>query len=74
MNGYIKSLNAAEYFGFIESEKADFFFHKSALVNEEGWDELVRDFKAEKNILVEFDNGYSPRGPRAMRVKRMDII
>lgn len=68
--GYIKSLNLEKFYGWIESEEVDFFFHKSTFQGD--WEKLARDWRSEENIGVMFENGYSSKGPRAENVIRIE--
>ena len=64
MNGTIKTLRADKGFGFIRSaEGRDIFFHQSAIFGE-GIDML------REGDSVEFEIEDSPKGPRAVSVRR----
>ena len=60
--GAIKKLIAEKGFGFIEGERGDIFFHRSAVV--EATFETLREGQ-----LVEYEEGRGPKGPRAENVK-----
>ena len=60
--GTIRKLIMDKGFGFIQGEKGDLFFHHSSV---EGTTfEELREGQA-----VEFEEGRSPKGPRAENVK-----
>ncbi len=60
--GTIKKLIANKGFGFIEGEKGEIFFHHSAL---EGT--TIEDLS--EGQQVEYEEGRSPKGPRAENVR-----
>lgn len=60
--GTIKKLIANKGFGFIEGEKGEIFFHHSAL---EGT--TIEDLS--EGQQVEYEEGPSPKGPRAENVR-----
>jgi CspA family cold shock protein len=63
MTGKIRTLNAGKGFGFITSDEGpDYFFHRSALKNL-SFDQLY------EGMVVNFEVGDSPRGPRAENVE-----
>jgi CspA family cold shock protein len=63
--GTIKKIVADRGFGFITGEDGkDYFFHRDALEASLVFERLVGDEK------VEFDAQSSPRGPRAINVRR----
>lgn len=72
LKGIIKSLNDKKKFGFIKCGGNEYFFHREDFQGY--WDDLVNDFEAfnKKKIEVEFEEVYSPKGPRASNVKRLD--
>lgn len=63
MTGTIRSLNMQKRFGFIRASDGDYFFHSSALVNE--------DFeKLGLGMLVSFEPKMGDKGKRAENVMR----
>jgi CspA family cold shock protein len=60
--GTIRKLIMDKGFGFIQGEKGDLFFHHSSV--EGATFEELREGQA-----VEFEEGRSPKGPRAENVK-----
>jgi CspA family cold shock protein len=60
--GTIKTLTT-KGFGFIDTEKGDLFFHKSALEGGASYEQL------QEGQRVEFVEGRGPKGPRAESVK-----
>lgn len=60
--GAIKKLIANKGFGFIEGEKGEIFFHHSAL---EGT--TIENLREGQH--VEYEEGRSPKGPRAENVR-----
>jgi cold shock protein len=60
--GTIRKLIMDKGFGFIQGEKGDLFFHHSSV--EETTFEQLHEGQA-----VEFQEGRSPKGPRAENVK-----
>ncbi|HLA83860.1 MAG TPA: cold shock domain-containing protein [Thermoguttaceae bacterium] len=60
--GTIRKLIMDKGFGFIQGEKGDLFFHHSSV--EDATFEELREGQA-----VEFEEGRSPKGPRAENVK-----
>jgi CspA family cold shock protein len=60
--GRIKKLLADKGFGFIEGERGDIFFHRTALVD-------TTMEALQEGQLVEYDEGRGPKGPRAENVK-----
>lgn len=73
MIGHIKSISDKAY-GFIRVGKDnDYFFHKNDFNG--FWIDLYNDYKLLKigeKIEVEFEEGYSPKGPCAFNVRRLD--
>ena len=60
--GTIKKLIADKGFGFIEGDRGELFFHRSAV--EDGGFESLREGQT-----VEYTEGRGPKGPRAETVK-----
>ncbi|MBC8872507.1 MAG: cold shock domain-containing protein [Planctomycetes bacterium] len=60
--GTIKKLISDKGFGFIEGERGDIFFHRTALVGTTM--EELREGQA-----VEYEEGSGPKGPRAENVQ-----
>jgi CspA family cold shock protein len=60
--GTIKKIMVDKGFGFITTEKGDYFFHETA-VHGVAFDDL------RVGQVVEFVEGQGPKGPRAEQVK-----
>jgi CspA family cold shock protein len=60
--GTIRKLVMDKGFGFIQGDKGDLFFHHSS-VQDTSFEEL------QEGQAVEFEEGTSPKGPRAENVK-----
>lgn len=60
--GTIKKLISEKGFGFIEGERGELFFHRSA-VEGTSFDQL------REGQTVEFTEGRGPKGPRAENVR-----
>lgn len=60
--GTIKKLISDKGFGFIEGERGDIFFHRTALID-------VAMEQLREGQTVEYDEGQGPKGPRAENVK-----
>lgn len=67
MFGKVTSLNTKKMFGFIKTEKADYFFHKDDC--DLHWADLVQDFEDDKVIEVEFEPIRTEKGLRAESVR-----
>ena len=71
MQGIIKKIVVKKYFGFIKADKYEYFFHKDDFKGH--WDDLINDYETHGGIIpVEFEVKASPKGPRAIDVKRTD--
>lgn len=67
MNGRIKNIHEDKNFGFIRGEdNKEYFFHRTALVNDTDWNECSRD----RNVT--FIPTTSTKGFRAEEVMVMD--
>ena len=63
MNGKIARIVAEKNFGFITgTDGVDYFFHKSALINESSFDKHL------EKRSVTFEAGEATKGPRAESV------
>ena len=62
MQGKIKWFSEKRGFGFIESEGKDFFVHKSA---------IQKNLKLEKGDKVVFEVQESPKGAKAVKVRKI---
>jgi cold shock CspA family protein len=72
MQGTLKTVFRNNGFGFIESGRLEYFFHKS---NFDGhWEDLCDDY--EKNVQVElsFVEVQGERGPRAEEVRVLRTV
>ena len=64
MTGTVRTIHYDKQFGFIQTPKGDFFFHRSAVNPPESFTEL------QVGTEVEFDaSPNSPKGPRAENVR-----
>lgn len=72
MTGRIKNVNSQGY-GFIETkDKIDFFFHFTEYQGD--WKQLLKMYVSQEKLPVEFDNDPdAPQGPRALRVKLVNM-
>lgn len=66
MFGKVTSLNTKKMYGFIKTDKADYFFHRDDFDGH--WVELVEDFENDKVIEVEFEPKRTDKGLRAESV------
>jgi len=79
MKGFVKRIIGQKGFGFIESNRKEYFFHKQEFNGH--WDDLVDDHEglsAEKKartepIEVEFEAVTTSKGLRATNVRRIDF-
>ncbi|MQY58920.1 MAG: cold-shock protein [Clostridia bacterium] len=63
MEGIVKWFDSKRGFGFIESEGKDYFVHR--------WD-IEENSKIEKGDKVSFEPEESPRGIKAVKVRKID--
>jgi len=70
MLGKIKKVNEEKAYGFIETGKADYFFHKDDFDGH--WNDLIADFFRNIIIEVEFEPTRTEKGLRAAEVRRVD--
>jgi len=69
MLGEIRKLVEDKQYGFIKTEKADYFFHRSDFDGH--WEDLVDDVN--KGVVeVEFEPTRTEKGLRAAEVRRTD--
>jgi cold shock CspA family protein len=66
MNGIVKSINRDKLFGFISPDSGpQYFFHRSDLVDELGWTNILKGISSGYTIRVSFTPVQTPKGPRA---------
>lgn len=70
MTGYISNLVKDKGYAFVKSDSKDYFLHRTEFSGH--WDDLVTDVQAGKPVTIEFEEGKSPKGPRAINAKRSD--
>jgi cold shock CspA family protein len=70
MEGTLKTLNREKRYGFIKSDKADYFFHRDDFDGH--WEDLADDYDAEQQIKLEFEPTRTSKGLRAEEVRRLD--
>jgi cold shock CspA family protein len=66
MVGKLKTLNSEKSYGFIKGDTADYFFHRSDFDGH--WQDLVEDWDANKEIMLEFEPKKTDKGLRAENV------
>lgn len=69
MRGTVRKIVAEKNYGFIKTDKTDYFFHKSAFDGH--WDDLCVDAESH-DIEVEFEPTRTDKGLRAEEVRRVD--
>lgn len=70
MRGTLRKLVSEKKYGFIKTEKTDYFFHKE---NFDGhWDDLATDHENGIEITMEFEPIRTDKGLRAEEVRRVD--
>lgn len=70
MFGTIKTIDkVGRTFGFIESPRADYFFHKTDFDGH--WVDLLEDYDNDVEIQVEFEPKRTDKGLRAESVRRI---
>lgn len=67
MFGKVQNLNKQKMFGFIKTDKADYFFHKDDC--DLHWADLVQDYENDCLIEVEFEPTRTDKGLRATSVR-----
>jgi cold shock CspA family protein len=70
MLGTLKNLNHMKGYGFIKSDKADYFFHRDSFDGH--WKDLCDDYDLDKEIELEFEPTRTDKGLRAEEVRRTD--
>ena len=70
MKGIVKNVVANRNFGFIRCSGVEYFFHRDDFTG--FWPDLVEDINAKAKVEVEFESQDSPKGPRAINVRRTD--
>lgn len=70
MLGTIKNIVVKRAFGFIKSDRQEYFFHRDDFNGH--WDDLVNDWNNKDVVPVEFEVKQSDKGPRASNVRRTD--
>lgn len=70
MLGTIKKLVEDKQYGFIKTDKADYFFHKTDF--DGFWEDLCRDFDNGIDVTLEFEPTRTDKGLRAAEVRRTD--
>jgi cold shock CspA family protein len=70
MEGKLKSLNRNKLYGFIKTDKADYFFHRDDFDGH--WSDLCDDFDSKKEITMDFEPTRTSKGLRAAEVSRVD--
>ncbi len=70
MTGVIKKLVSDKMYGFIKTDRADYFFHKEDFDGH--WLDLIEDYNNDRVIEVEFEPSRTSKGLRAVEVHRTD--
>ena len=70
MQGKQKKLERDKGYGFIGTNAADYFFHRSSFDGH--WNDLCDDFDNERVIELEFEPTRTDKGLRAEEVSRTD--
>lgn len=74
MTGEVTKLLKDRNFGFIvgNADSKEYFFHRDDCAPGL-WDDLLYRFHADESLMVEFDVvEFSPKGPRAANVRRLE--
>ena len=69
MQGVIRNVRGDGFYGFIKTNKGDYFFHKSEFDGH--WADLLEDIDAGEEIEVEFEPTRTDKGLRAVGVRRI---
>jgi cold shock CspA family protein len=69
MLGKLSRIPHDKFFGFINHDGKDYFFHKDDFKGD--WHQLIYDFNAEEEIVLKFEGIDSAKGPRASNVERV---
>ena len=70
MDGRLKRLDRQRQYGFIEGDKADYFFHRDDFDGH--WEDLADDYDAKRTVHLEFNPTRTSKGLRAEDVRRTD--
>lgn len=66
MDGRIKKIVSEKQYGFIQTDRSDYFFHKEDFDGD--WKDLCKQFEAGAEIEVTFEPSRTDKGLRAREV------